>query len=109
VPVHERNFEWDFLLQQMRYAEYRWRSVLQSLRRFHQPDAGRYPGFSIVQLRVALLNSSDFLSGGRSSSGSGLRRILDSRVVAAIIDGILLRVVVAPVGMVFGGPGWQEE
>src|ERR1700687_3308850 len=27
------------------------------------------------------------------------------RVVAAIVDGILLRVVVAPVGMVFGGLG----
>jgi hypothetical protein len=29
-------------------------------------------------------------------------------VVAAIIDAIILRIVVAPVGMIFGGLGMQE-
>src|SRR6266849_153843 len=89
----------------MRHAQYCWRSVLQSVWRFHEPNARRYTdiGLNVAPPGVALL-SPCFVSAGCAGSGSQLRRVLD-RVVAAIIDAIILRVVVAPVGLVFGGLG----
>src|SRR5260370_18776706 len=89
----------------MRHAEYCWRSVLQSVWRFHEPNARRYTdiGLNVALPGVALL-SPCFVSAGCSGSGGQLRRVLDP-CGRAIIDAIILRVVGAPGGLLFRGLG----
>jgi len=56
------------------------------------------------QLRHALLGYSACISGGGAGGGNWLRGFW-IRVLAAIIDAVLLRVVVAPIHLFFGGLG----
>ena len=94
-----------FLLQQVRRTECRGRSVLQSLWSGHKPGAGVVPAqFHHLKSSAALLGPSAFLSSGCAGVGVGYGGFW-IRVVAVIIDAILLRIVVAPVGLIFGGLG----
>jgi uncharacterized RDD family membrane protein YckC len=70
----------------------------------HGPDARRNPDIGlIVAQHSGARRLSDLVSGACASSGVWLW------VVAAIIDGVILRVVVAPVGMIFGGIGMARR
>jgi len=56
---------------------------------------------------TALLGYSACISGGGAGGGNWLRGFW-IRVLAAIIDAVLLRVVVAPIHLFFGVSDWPE-
>ena len=90
----------------MRRAEYSGRPILQSLRSSTSPTPGVAPAAASASANPASPYSTPATSyrvvAPGAAAGYGGFWI---RVVAALIDAILLRVVVAPVGMIFGGLG----